>query len=298
MATAVVQRTVQEVIQRHLLHGDVKEVFVEGLEDKHFYDYFLRTIGAEGVVVYPIDTVNVPTVEVFSLQLPDGCRGRVVTLASMMEDRVDLRQAVCIADLDTDAFAGAPLQFSLLVYTDGTALETYAFSEPVLDKYLNLGLRNFPKTVTVVISELRNILQEAFLLRVAATQLSLPGKFPNAEKEGRASFSDFCEFDRRHSTARFRRDAYIQSCFETACSREKVDELRVRVEELRPLLPQDPARATNGHDFREALAWYIRQHDGFRTLNAQTIAHTLFAVIELQHLEKQRLFQELIARLC
>ena len=77
---------------------------MEGLHDKFFFEHFLIESGLSNVGVYEIATVEVATSDVIKRGLEDGERGRVVALACLLEDQVELNEVVCIADADFDHF--------------------------------------------------------------------------------------------------------------------------------------------------------------------------------------------------
>ncbi|MDR3541516.1 MAG: hypothetical protein P4L69_11220 [Desulfosporosinus sp.] len=297
MDSTVVQRTIPEIIERHALHDDIREVFVEGSEDRRFYQHFLNTRGLSEVSVYSIDTVEIAPDKVNKLGLTDGNRGRVITLAALLDDRISEYAVVCIADKDLDYILDSATDYKLLLFTDCTALDTYAFDLSTLTKYVNIGIQKFPKNPAKIITELSILLRESFLIRAAAAKLGIIGRFPDSRDEGRAKYSQFCEFDRKTQLPSFNKSSYITSCFKNTTSAADIERLHIQIEELRMLLPPVPDQACHGHEFREAFGWYIRQHDGFRTLNPATLTRTLLVAIDMEQLEARPLFKELLRRM-
>jgi hypothetical protein len=72
------RRTIAELIARYEVEPTLRDVYVEGDFDAALVSWFLRHHRCDGVVVYTIDTVNVPKDQVISAGLEDGEKGRVI----------------------------------------------------------------------------------------------------------------------------------------------------------------------------------------------------------------------------
>lgn len=284
------RRTIEEIVQLHIREGNrQQEVFVEGLEDKRFYRHFLASEGLAAVAVLEIDTVEVPTAAVLGLGYADGHKGRVITLAALLDGRVTVNQVLCIADADLDHFRGHNYTFSLLLLTDYSSIELYAFNAAVIEKILEVALAGFPKRAEQVLQEMRELLEPAFLVRVAAKELGLANvAFPE--------HSSHCEFDRRQARCRFRDFEYANIAFqrEVADWRPRLEE---RLKVLQGVMQRDSRLQIHGGDFRATFGWYIRQHDRFRHLDSRTISAMLLGFIDHGVLAGERLFIELLTRL-
>lgn len=285
------RRTIEEIIQLHAREGHKQqEVFVEGVEDKYFYEQFLRQSGLPEIAVLQIDTVEVPTQAVLDLNLSDGHKGRVVALAALLEGKVKINEVVCIADADSDHFNARAYGFTLLLLTDYTSIELYAYNEDVLGKVLRVGLGGFPKSAGQVLQELREPLELAFMVRVAAVELDLPNDaFP--------LHSSYCSFNRQRTVLSFRLRDYANISFQRQNDKSWRAKLEGALPGLRERLQPDPRLQIHGHDFRNTLFWYVRQHTGYGVLNADTMNRLLLAFIDKDNLRHEDLFTELIRRL-
>jgi hypothetical protein len=282
------RRRVDEIVELHARHGrNLQEVFVEGSEDKYFYENFLRAKGLSHVSVLEINTVEVPTEDVMRIGQSDGNRGRVIALAQLLQDRVQIAEVVCVADADFDHYNRTIHPYRLLLFTDGTSIDVYALNISVIDKLLHT-LNGFPKTSVDVVRELDELLKEAFLMRVAASGLAFEGKFP--EKH-----SSFCQF--RGGTTQFRKDDYASRAFAEVVDEGWQQKLREKMDERHQDMPDDPRKRVHGHDFRDTLAWYIRQHPPHGSLNPATLSKLLPGLIDVAVLEQEPLFIELLRRL-
>lgn len=284
------RRTVDDILALHELAGsDMQEVFVEGLHDKYFFQHFLIESGFADVGVYEIDTVDVPTTEVAKRGLEDGKKGRVVTLACLLEDQVEVSDVVCIADADFDHFKGIAHGCSLLLLSDYCSLELYAFNERTMSKLFRLVAKGFPKQADEVLKQIRSPLETAFLVRMANQDLGLGCAVPDMH--------DFCDYNYKKGEIKFRVKDYIATMVRLR-PKEKLQEKVTRfVDEQRPRLKGDARVQIHGHDFTRFLSWFVRQHPGFKAMHPTTIQESLTACIECTWLSDEGVFVELLRRL-
>jgi hypothetical protein len=286
----IARRTIDEVVALHDLEGsDIREVFVEGLSDKYFLEHFLIEYGLADVGVYEIETVEVPTDEVLKRGLEDGNRGRVVTLACLLEDQVQVNELVCIADADFDHFKEIVHNCALLLVSDYCSVELYAFNERTLSKLFRLVAGGFPKRADVVLTQIRGLLEAAFLIRMANHDLGLGCEVPEAHK--------FCAYDSKKDTITFRENDFITTMVGSGVKKGVHLQVAEFVKERRLRLKVDPRLQIHGHDFYQCLSWFVRQHSGFKAIHPTTIPDSLTACIECAWLANEGLFEELLRRL-
>jgi hypothetical protein len=286
---AIARRTIDEIAALHELEGrEVREVFVEGLHDKYFIEHFLIENNLADVGVYEIDTVEVPTAEVLRRGLEDGDKGRVVTLACLLEDQVQADELACVADADFDHFKGTVHDCALLLVSDYCSLELYAFNERTVSKAFRLVAKGFHKAANIVLAQIRAPLETAFLVRMANQDLGLGCELPEVQK--------FCAYDTKKDEITFREKDYITTM---VLSRKKDATAGVTefIREQRPSLKPDPRLQVHGRDFCQLLGWFIRQHPGFKGMSPTTIPESLTACIECAWLAEENLFMELVRRL-
>ncbi len=283
-------RTIDDIVALHELVGsEMQEVFVEGLQDKYFFEHFLIESGFPDVGVYEVATVDVPTSEVLKRGLEDGNKGRVVTLACLLDDEVEVNEVVCIADADFDHIKEATYSCSLLLLSDYTSLELYAFNERAMGKVLRLVASGFPKRADVVMRQIRQPLEAAFLIRMANQELSLGCAVPEVH--------DFCEYDIKNEEIRFREKDFITTMLRLRPKDKLQDKIKAFVHEHQQRLKSDPRYQIHGHDFSRFVSWFIRQHNGFKAIHPTTIPSSLTACIECTWLKTESLFVELLKRI-
>jgi hypothetical protein len=285
----IARRTIDDIVALHELEGnEVREVFVEGRHDKYFLEHFLIEHNLGDIGVYEIDTVDVPADEVLKRDLEDGDKGRVVTLAFLLEDQVQVNELVCIADADFDHFKDTAHACSLLLVSDYCSLELYAFNERTLSKVFRLVAKGFSKGADIVLTQIRGPLEAAFLVRMANQDLGLGCEMPDVHR--------FCAYDSKKDEITFRENDYITTMIRSRM-KDGVQQVVQFVKERRPRLKPDPRLQVHGHDFSQLLSWFVRQHAGFKSMHPTTIPDSLTACIECAWLVNESLFKELLRRL-
>jgi hypothetical protein len=286
------KREVKEIVQLHLREGSaLREVFVEGEDDRRILRSFLESRRVPNVAVLTIATVDVPDSEVLARGLNTGSKGRVVALAALLEGQVGQDQVVCIADADLDRFRGVTYQYSLLLLTDCTSIEMYLCRPSVMDRILTVALRDFPKTTEQVVAELAALLRESFLLRVALEDLRFAAKLPDEH-------SSYCA-SKRGGGMSFRTSDYVAKAMSTlpAPDGEQMQLVSARIEDRRQHLRGNIGVEAHGHDFVDTFSWYVRQHKGWGGINPNTLKGIILGFLDSASLAEEPLFQELLRRL-
>ena len=100
------RRTFDELVVRYELEPSICDIYVEGLIDKSLIEWFLNEsdLETENITVYEIDTVDIPTNELFELGLNDANRSRLIVFAIKLQTilKSQLPNVICIADKDFD----------------------------------------------------------------------------------------------------------------------------------------------------------------------------------------------------
>jgi hypothetical protein len=77
----IYRRTIEEIIVRYELEPSLRDIYVEGLEDKSLIEWFLSQHGQTNCAIYDVDTIEIPAELLFAENLVDGNRSRVIFLA-------------------------------------------------------------------------------------------------------------------------------------------------------------------------------------------------------------------------
>jgi hypothetical protein len=279
-------RTLDELVALYQLEPELRDIYVEGSNDQSFVEWFLGVQGSKDVVVKDVGCVHIPVTMVLERGLEDNQRGRVITLAHYLEDKFgsDFLIVICIADADFDHIRSLTHSTKILLLTDYTSLELYFFNVHSLTKLLKLAVPGFPKTPDRVIQEIRPTLEDLFVVRMANSSLGWGLREVSSEKSCQVRATGV-EFDFEGYIAR-----YLQANNRSAEKGEFVE----AITESRGQLTTEPRIQIHGHDFVRFLAWYIRQHKGFKSVRDDVVERALFASAESSQLMSERLFQSLL----
>jgi hypothetical protein len=277
------------LVARYELHPERKDIFVEGARDQGLIRAFLESRGQSNVAVLTTSVVNVSAHEVLKRLLPHPSRrNETIALAMELEERrIPPNQVTCIADADFEFLLPYGLKCSLLVLTDYTSMELYAFSEETVHKVLLTVAPTTSSTGERLLRDLSPHLQ--FLFSVRAVNFDLGFKLAWIETiekffsihEGRVKF-DETEFMRRYMWDRL--------------PGEQVDKFNARLTEIESLLSSDIRCRIRGHDFIKILTWYLRRVEGCRRLNEESILQMLYVTLQPDYLERHPMFSLLRKR--
>lgn len=150
---------------------------VEGISDKRFYEAWIRAnLPNKKILVKKIEDVEVPFEELHALGLNDGNRDLVIGLAAMAQKREnsgDQLNLLCIADLDC-GFGADVFSFESLLWTDFPALESYAFSEHVLEALNSVVLEDKLPLQEGLIDKLEQVFESLFRFRKTEEHIQAP----------------------------------------------------------------------------------------------------------------------------
>ena len=283
------RRTIQELVAIYKFEPTTKDVIVEGSSDKCFIEWFLDETGIHNAVVYEISGFQVDEATVSKWAVENNNRGRAIALAHEMAEHVgDPACLACIVDADLDIVLKRKPACKIVLFTDYTCMEMYAFSSNVLGKYLKLNTRRFPKTGRMVLSEITPALERLFAIRVANSTLKWNLSAVSWERSCSITETgvkiDVADFVKRYLNKNGR-TADLQRFMEEVSASEKK-------------WTSDARNQVHGHDFVELLAWYIAQHKGFSRPAEDILERALFtAAAEPQVLQQEPLFKTLLSRL-
>lgn len=285
------KRTVEELATLYRREPTLRDIFVEGTDDRALIEWYLVNRTAAKVSVREIDLVEVPADLVLKHGLTVGNRGRVIALAKeLSEQLVDGRSVTCVADADFDLLLGTVHDCPLLVFSDYACVEMYFFNERVLRKLFAVYLGRPADHVPRMMTDLASVLQRLFIIRLANVTLNLGIEWLTCERQCTKS-GDAVDFDEPEYVRR-----YLQK---GSCAAEE-DRFNAEIARHAQSLAADPRHQINGHDLCTLLAWYLRQivNDNRRKkLIAEGILErALFACIELDQLDSEPMFRTILAR--
>lgn len=293
------RRKLDELVARYELEPSLHDVYVEGLTDKSIIQWFLdeSNLDTKNCAVYEINTVDIPTDQLFALGLNDNNRSRVIFLAFQLQRlfETSLPHVVCIADRDFDDLIGSSsIESELLLFTDYTSIEMYLFDSNIIEKFLRLALHRDDLAAVNILKNISPILEEMFLLRAANESLSYGMEWlslPSLKRCFNKRKGGYMEFDSTDYV-----DKYLNKnnrISEKSAFLDKVKELREKnISQIRNKI--------RGHDFIQLFCLYIDPYlpNNKKGFTEPEIAFgALRCCLDVDYLMQEKLFQELTRRL-
>jgi hypothetical protein len=300
--------TLEEYVLRLEDGRDIAEVLVEGSLDRDVFADAVRRWGMSEAAVLVADVVDVTPDEIAQWTPLSGVKGKLVTVACMLEARaqataISARVAV-VVDRDYDCTVATSRFFHL---TDGHSLESYALDEEVLERVVTLGLgRRAVRNPRPGRSDSRGPTNtctgEDLLRRLLAPAASVAG----VRIALREATPPIATFDRWLRYAEYDSDGF--GSLDGALLLKRVLERSARVSELSDLdsrrqlgvtaADSQPVRLVRGHDFVALFLKLMRSRWGvrmggaiFRTWDAEQMARLLLLSAATASLDGTPLFQ-------
>jgi hypothetical protein len=222
------------------------DIYVEGSNDKLLLDWCFRD-AAPRIAVYNVDSIEVPDHEVARLNLsPGSARSRVLTLASVLSDRVETaRLPLFIVDRDQVDLHPIRLNPPTLAVTDYGTLELGFISEESFNNLAHVACKNRLAGQQLMQRSL-DISFRLGLIRAAAKRLEVPLRILDA--------ADFIEAG--GEVVRFDHARYLDRCANASNLIGRRDELREEVELCEAQFNQlqaDRRLLVNDHDLHRVL---------------------------------------------
>ena len=193
------KRTIEELKVRLKLEKTVREVYVEGKFDRDLFRWALDHLNLKDVNVYPISTIEVPIDIVEAHNLTSGERQRLITLASVLENDIDIhKQIILIIDSDLDYVLNIDNNKPPLITSDGTCFELILWKDEVLIKFFTmvLGSEDPKKQLKELKEFVEPIVAEIFIFRAAKEFLGMDWKLIDIadtfDKRNKFSFERYC----------------------------------------------------------------------------------------------------------
>ncbi|SDS55124.1 hypothetical protein SAMN05216371_8331 [Streptomyces sp. TLI_053] len=251
------RRRPEELATLYFLEPEIRDVIVEGRGDRNFFTWFVSETPSRGLVrVYAVsDRVDLPDSELIKYGLLTGQRSRVLHLSNVLSELgVDSGAARLVMDADLVSIGlDADAENDLLLRTDFSALEAYAFNERTMNKLLRMGL-GAPETVTAadVLTAVTPGLVTLFLIRACLRESGCGAAVPNKAFEKIFSATSLpitvgeIFQDALNGTGKAERGATTK------------ESLLKRFGELEKLVTGDPRHFVNGHDISELVVQFLK----------------------------------------
>jgi hypothetical protein len=284
-------RTIKEWLVFYSLETSAKNIYVEGSVDQHFIASQLDQHGLTDVVVYDADALNIEYEEFVASGLEDNNRGRIIYFAGELErqSKVDLfNNVVCLVDADFDYLFGTIRSEKLLVLTDYSAIELYAFSPGVVTKVLTVVFRLRGIDSDSILRGVTEPLLELFLIRATQSELRTSIEMLPIDK--------CCEITDGKCT--FDTEEYVRRLLNKGGQMSICDRFMETLSKMRERMPSELRRAIHAHDFSAMLWWYVnRVYRPRFKMSPELLEGILLTALSEPELKGTPLFAEIRRRL-
>lgn len=287
MGASATRRSLDELRQLGVQAPAMHDVIVEGREDARLLNWCFTEWGFRDARAFAVDDrVEIPAEHVLELPHEVNARGRVLALAKAASEWEPRKgNLTCVIDADFDILNPHPLSFDTLLRTDYASMEVYSLQLRPFGKFLQLNGDHEQHEPKSVVSHLRPIWVDLFILRYLLHTESPPGsmiaKFPKHCIASRGSASmDLPELLRK-------------------CTPLSSDDARTALLDQHRIhlagIPGGNLYGIRGHDIAPILLRFLKLSPNLR--NAEELESRLRQCLELVDLESQQLFISLQLRI-
>lgn len=269
------------------LRGDV---YVEGPSDKRLLRWIFDRVGLSKVVVYEIDTVDIPDYALDKYGLTHSSkRNLVIAFARELAANVPTieEQAAFLIDRDLDEYFGTGGDLPSLFRTDFTSAQLYMFEKSIMHKFLAFAARVTEPGVDDFMNNVASELTKIFLVRLANASLeaNLCSVRVDSSCSMRADGSIFLD-----------RDDYLARRLSGSRQTSRCEEFKEEIERLEGKLFADPRFRMHGHDLVEVLYWFSRESPGRQIFRSkQALETALLMALDVNELMSKQQLANILA---
>lgn len=281
------RKNINELIALYSQEPTLKDIYVEGNNDKELIEWFLSAHDIQEVGIYLIDIVNVEENVLNHHGLDTGSnRSRVVALsAELAASLPQTCKVICIADRDCEDYLPSGIHNNFLEFTDYNSTELYLLNPSMLSKFFHLVLGGFSLSADDIMTKAVPILEDLYIIRLA-----------NRVLDWQMKWIDFTKYVHISSAISFDRDAFLKTYLVKNKKWSKRSTFETKVEELRSALKTDPRFRVRGHDLMEFLHYAVKKLRKCRKFgDVWTFQGAFTGCLELDKLAKEDLFQRLLS---
>ena len=276
------RRKINELLTRYELEPSLKDIYVEGIEDKIIIDEVLRKNDITDVSVFDISSIDIDNDE----KIKNGNKGRVIELASILSEKLENMNITCIIDNDFDILTGNQYTSPILLTTDFSCMEMYFFDKQIIEQISRSCAKN-KLTETIVNKFITPALIDLFKIRFINYDLCWNLKCLNFEKNIRYKNGEF----------NFDRDEYIKRYLN---KNRKVRELSFYCKKINTIKidsKHDKRSYIHGHDFITLLRSVLNKLRGRKLWSEDELVWDLLKVAaDYKDFSRYLLFSTLIKK--
>jgi hypothetical protein len=275
-----------EIIALYKLEKELKDIYVEGNCDKVFFENYLKNKKCikKIVPIQIVDFTELPIEYHEGLDMNSN-RNKLVILSKLLQDNIPDTNVRCIVDKDFDDYLKS-ISNSKLLKTDFSCLESYLFCEDVIEKFLMIGIGNFPVNAAFVLEQLSTVLKSLFCLRLlrelkfrSAQLVEIDGNLSITKQDAKINFSEHEYLNK-----------FIGKNKLTKLSEQIIQDYN----ELKLSLNMEIRHHIQGHDFIDVFFLYVNKIKNTAKYKEENFDRTLFLTVENQMIEDYPLFKCII----
>lgn len=281
----ILKKNINEIIALYSLEKSLNDIYVEGVSDKVFLDNFLKNknCNRKVVIIDIVDFKELPKDYFEDLDMTSN-RNKALILSKLLNETIPTTNVRCIVDKDFEDFIRS-ISNPLLMLTDFSCLESYLFCEEVFEKFLAIGIGDFPFPSKFILNQLSNVLKPLFCLRLLRELY-----FPYAKL---INFDGNLLIDRITGRINFNQTNYLDKFIMRNGLSNNKQEIVKQYEEIFQELNLGIQHHLNGHDFIEIFFLYVNKIKNTPNYRIENFYKALFLTAETPMLEKYPLFRKI-----
>ncbi|MEO8148529.1 MAG: DUF4435 domain-containing protein [Bacteroidia bacterium] len=283
----ILKKKHHEILALCKLEKDIRDIYVEGNSDKAFLEIFLKNKKCvrKIVLVDIVDFSELP-VEYFEGLNISSNRNKGLILSKFLNEKLPSTHVRCIVDKDFDDYIKS-ISNPKLFKTDFSCLESYLFCEEVIDKFLKIGVGNFPFDGKLILEQLSNVLKPLFCLRLLREI-----KFPSANL---VDIDGNLSIDKKNGTINFDQLEYLNKFISKNAFVKDGKKIVDAYNKLYEKLNLEIRHQLNGHDFLKILFLYVNKIKNTHNYREDNFCKSLYLAVETPMIENYSLFKNIVA---
>lgn len=278
-------RTIDELISLYTFECELYDFYVEGITDKLIFENY-NSYKKGKVKIVEIDTLDFTGIEFSDLDLKSN-KNKLVALSRILVKNTITSNVHCLIDKDFDGILNTIESNQHLMRTDFSCIESYFLCKEIIQKFIDVGIRNFPHSTDSILKEIGTVLRGLFIIRLTKVKFDLNSNLLRIENN--------LSINKTTGKIIFNLDDYI-SKFILANNLKKDEEKILNfIKEINKKLDIDIRNTMNGHDFIEILFLYINKVKSSTGFRLETFERAFLLSLQPNHFEDYPLFKNFIS---
>lgn len=282
MPNSAYRRTLEELKTLYSLEKEIRDVYVEGLSDKKYLEWYLNQIGIKDPSIYEISDIDIDK-NMICKNYENNNRDRIIVLIKCLNRTKLVGKYLGIIDRDILAYTRGLEDIENLIYTDFSCMEMYSYNDFTFKKINALG---FSGVITNdIISFVNEVLLFTSSIRIYEKRFK-----KNMEKIKLDKYISY-----KKSKLLFEKDKYSEAIINKNNLNKDKKKILKKWEEINIELNNDDIRQfSNGHDMISLVNIILKKLDIVEThINDNIIKSLIVSANETEHILKEKLIKTL-----